>query len=476
MVRVNKILSGAVLLLTAMGFASCEKQSSYNYPDTASAYGILFDDESFTYFKYIVDRAGLADRLDGDSEFTLFVPTDRSFQQHGYTFDALRNSSAAELDALVRNHLVPGKIDIISEGTTTLTADNGFEIQLERIDDNSYVDGGDVTNPNQTTTNGYLNVINKVLTARPTLRTIIEKYESSNSDLRLSLFSAAVRHASRAWPGLLDLLDKGGPYTLFVPNNAALIDAGYESIEAIQSEAPEVLANMIRYQLFEGRRLATGFDSIAVSASNGVPVYFDRIKDSKTTFWYANGITFGNQTPSNLIADNGVVHMVARVFPAPISSTTMEYIVSTPELSMFHALIERASEANEGPDFVQMLAGSNTSYTVFAVNNAGMEDYGFADEAAIRASSPDAMARILKFHILPKRMNNVNVNEGNSVATLLKRDQVVRVGETHHTIVFERENGFHVKGATNRFMVPVLTGNVVTTNGLLNIIGEVLTP
>src|SRR5690606_34287108 len=99
----------------------------------------------------------------------------------------------------------------------------GFEVKLENIGGNSYVDGGDITNPNQTAKNGYFNVINTVLTARPTLRTIIEKYESGTPEARLSLLSAAVRHASHVWPGLLDLFDRTSPYTLFAPNNGAFI-------------------------------------------------------------------------------------------------------------------------------------------------------------------------------------------------------------------------------------------------------------
>src|SRR5690554_4303270 len=107
----DRILSCAVLLFAATALVSCEKLSSYDYPETATSYGILTDDENFTYYRYIVARAGLVNMLDGNQEFTVFAPTNRSFQQHGYTFDGLRTATVSDLSALVKNHLVPGKID-----------------------------------------------------------------------------------------------------------------------------------------------------------------------------------------------------------------------------------------------------------------------------------------------------------------------------------------------------------------------------
>lgn len=472
----TNMLVNLVLLLTTISLTACKKLSSYDYPDSATSYGILTDDQTFSYFRFCIDRAELSDMLDGNQDFTVLAPTNRAFLNQGYTMDALKALSIPDLSNLVKNHLVPGKIDIVAAGSSILTASSGFNVKLENIDEACYVDGGDVATTNQQARNGYFNVINKVLSARPTIKHIIENYANANAQAQLSFLFAAVQRAGTVWGDLAGLLEGNGSHTFFAPNNGAFIDAGYTTLNAVQSESPEVLADLLAYQFIAGKKLTTDFADSPVTAYNGVPLYFDRIKESKVTLWYANGITFGNNTPSNLLAVNGVVHTVARFFPQPESVTTLEAVRAQADLTMFNALISKASEADAEPNFVELFSDPNASYTVFAVNDAGLQRYGLFDISAINEASPAALAKLLKFHIIPKRINNINIGDGGSVKTLLSEVDVVTGGVREYAITFERTGGFAVKGPANQQMIPVITPNVVTRNGLLNIVGTVLVP
>ena len=227
-----------------------------------------------------------------------------------------------------------------------------------------------------------------------------------------------------------------------------------------------------------GARFTTAFDSVPVTAFNGAPIYFDIIPRKVTattkaatnfTYWYANGISFGNAVASNLVAANGVMHTVSRLLPAPGTITTLDYIEADPDLTMFRALIARASEADPNLNFENMLSSPTSSYTVFVVNNQGLIDEGYADIDAINREDAVILSRLLRFHIIPKRINNINVVDGETVNTLYSSNQ-------NTAISFNRTGGFTVKGPSNANPVSVIDDNIVTANGLVNIIGTVLKP
>jgi hypothetical protein len=67
--------------------------------------------------------------------------------------------------------------------------------------------------------------------------------------------------------------------------------------------------------------------------------------------------------------------------------------------------------------------------------------------------------------MINKRLNNINIIDNGAVYTL-----------AGSYITFLLTGGFKVQGPGNAISIPVITPNVVTTNGLVNIIGTVLKP
>lgn len=466
----------AVVLPALFGLAACKKLSSYDYPPGAgSAYDIITADVSFSYFKTIVDKAGLADMLKGGDAYTVFVPSNNAFIASGYPLTLLQTMPAADLSVLVKNHMLAGKIDIKTV-TGVQTAVSGRKLLIQSLGSAYYADGGDITNPDEETTNGFVHFINKVLVTAPTLMDAIGKYSNATANSQLSFLAAAITRASTGSTNFTTLLTGSDQYTLLAPNNGAFIDGGYATLAAVQAAQPDVLGNMLKYQLIQGAKLTTAFDSIPVNAMNGNSIYFDRSSNSaRTTLWYANGILFGNTGSPNIMAGNGVLHTVSRLLPTPVTMTTWDRIQSDANLSLFYTLIQRAATASADMNFQNMLSGANNSYTVFAINNAGLTAAGYGTTAAINAESPAVLANIVKLHIIPKRINNINIAENGTVGTLLKTTDASG-NTTTASLTFTQTGGFKIKGASNTASVPVVTANLVTTNGLLNIIGTVLTP
>lgn len=467
MKKITKLLYIVITITVAVNLAACKKLSSFDYPSpTGSAYDVIKDDGAYSYFRTIIDKANLKDMLSGSAEYTVFVPTNTAFINAGYTLTMLQQMAGADLAVIVKNHIIEGKVDVKSlNGPQTSLSSQ--QLTVQNINDETYVDGGDVTNSNITISNGYLNVTDKLLVTRNTLLDVINTYANATANNTFTFLAAAISRASTGSTNFTALL--GGPdaYTLFAPTNSAFIDGGYPTLASVQSANPETLGNILKYHLIAGNKLTTAFDSVPVQSYNGTNIYFDKVRNAKTrtSFWYANGIKFGNDQTSNLMAGNGVLHSVFRLLPAPVTTNTLSYIQANANLSLFYALIVRASEADPNVNFQQMLSDPSKSYTVFAINNAGLQAAGYRDVAAINTESPIALSRVLRFHMISRRLNNINVIEDGEVATVLGP-----------VLTFTLAGGYQIKGGTNVNSVPVITPNVVTTNGLVNIIGTVLTP
>lgn len=73
-------------------------------------------------------------------------------------------------------------------------------------------------------------------------------------------------------------------------------------------------------------------------------------------------------------------------------------------------------------------------------------------------------------------MNNINLAENATYPTLFTTKDITTGIVSPTYITFLITGGFKVKGLSNATTIPVITGNVVTTDGLVNIIGTVLKP
>ncbi|GAA4749516.1 hypothetical protein GCM10023229_32600 [Flavisolibacter ginsenosidimutans] len=442
-------------------------------PSIVTAYDAFSEDSyNFSLFKYLIDRAGQADLLKGGN-YTIFAPTNSAFSAAGYTTAAIQALSSDSVVRLLRNHLVEGKIESSSlTAGQQLTTLNGDKLLIQKVGNDLYVDGANITNTNEPVSNGIFHVINKVLAKRSTLLERLNTYANSTSNSQFTYLIAAIARASQGSTDFNAMLsDPAANYTLFAPNNGAFIDGGYASAAAITAAVPDTLGRLLKRHMISSRLLTTDFDSSKPQTTLGSTlVYFDKLKPGNTTYNYANGLIIYGGFSNMLGGNNGVIHSVSRFLPIPQTVTTLARIQSDTTLTYFNAALVKASSGS-GMDFVKMLSDPAASYTVFAVNNAGFRAAGYATAAAVSNESSNVLAKILRLHLLNKRINNINIAENGTVQTLLTTDTGTPV-----SLTFTLTGGFKVKGASNVNTIPVITQNLVTSNGLLNIIGSVLTP
>jgi uncharacterized surface protein with fasciclin (FAS1) repeats len=132
-----------------------------------------------------------------------------------------------------------------------------------------------------------------------------------NSDL--SLFNAAVAQAGTTVQNLLTQSSADG-ITVFAPNNAAFIAAGYADEAAIKKATPAALADLLSYHVLKYRAFAQTFQNGAdVVTAQGTSVRFTVSGDKVTITGKGNGTSAANIVKGDQAANNGVIHVIDRV-------------------------------------------------------------------------------------------------------------------------------------------------------------------
>lgn len=129
----NKTTNFGLAASLALVLAACGGDNSETAPSTDgvvdrtsdSVAQVLLEDPSLSIAADAFQRTGLIGVLDGEASYTIFIPTDGAFEalgeQGGQLLADPQNSAIAA--AVLRNHMVPGFLDI--EAINKTIADAG---------------------------------------------------------------------------------------------------------------------------------------------------------------------------------------------------------------------------------------------------------------------------------------------------------------------------------------------------------------
>ena len=268
----------------------------------------------------------------------------------------------------------------------------------------------------------------------------------------LSLLSAAIEHA-----GLSATLSGAGTFTVFAPTNDAFTAAGLGTVDLINAQDPDALAAILLYHTLGSIVPASAVPAgpnAAVATLNTASIYLTK----NTSGVFVNGTPV---TAADVSASNGVVHIIGRVLIPP-AGNIVETAQAVPDLSYLVAAILRASTGST--DVAGVLSGTGP-FTVFAPTNEAFMDAGYATIDDINAEDPDALAAILTYHVLNGWTFSSDLADGLTPATL--NGGTVEVNVT---------GGATVKGNSNTMPSNITGVDVVTTNGVVHIIDQVLLP
>lgn len=258
-------------------------------------------------------RAGLTDEIN-KANITIFAPSNDAFRAGGYADAAAINAApVADLQRLLRNHIVNSRIDrsAIPTGVNTTyqttLANNTISVYKVSLDDIS-VNNGKITQGDNPTTGSVIHIISRLLIPASVNLTDLVK-----SNTNLSFLAAAIARADAATQAAINATNSTG-MTLFAPTNDAFKAAGYADVAAIQAASQATISNLLLYHVLKFSAYSQTFQNGAdIATAQGTTVRTNVASGKVTILGKGNGTSVANITTADQVASNGVVQIIDRV-------------------------------------------------------------------------------------------------------------------------------------------------------------------
>lgn len=204
-------------------------------------------------------------------------------------------------------------------------------------------------------------------------------------------FSTLVAALDRA--DLVQTLDQSGPFTVFAPTNAAfttfLAANGFSSLNDVPVAAlKEILLNHVVSGTNLSTSLSTGYVKTlakgSASSTNTLSMFINTASGVKI-----NGVA--TVTTADLIASNGVIHVVDAVIGLP---TVVTHAAANPNFTTLVGLLD-------GQGLVPTLAGTTSSpFTVFAPTNAAFTTFETQNPGVLASLTSAQVTSVLTYHVV----------------------------------------------------------------------------
>ena len=417
-------------------------------PVSNTVVDIIVNSEDHTLLEAAVGAAGLVDALNGDGPFTVFAPTDAAIVALTEVLEITAEELLAlpNLGDILQYHVVAASAfsTDLSDGQmigTLQGSDVTVTINMEGV----FINEAMVTVADIAADNGVVHVIDAVLLPpAPVSNTVVDVIVNSEDH---TVLEAAVLAAD-----LAGALSAEGPFTVFAPTDAAFTAL----MEALELSAEELLA-------FEGLTdvllyHVVGAQALAADLSDGQEI--TTLLDQDVTITINGMGVFVNQamvTVADIVADNGVVHVIDAVLLPELDENLPETVVDIIVASEVHTLLEAAVVA---AGLVDALSGEGP-FTVFAPT----DDAIVALTEALSITAEELLAlpnlgEILQYHVVAADAFAEDLSDGQLLTTLLGQDVTVSISDA----------GVMINDAM------VIVADLEAENGVVHVIDAVLLP
>jgi uncharacterized surface protein with fasciclin (FAS1) repeats len=417
-------------------------------PPSNTVVDIIVNSEDHTLLEAAVGAAGLVDALNGDGPFTVFAPTDAAIVALTEVLEITAEELLAlpNLGDILQYHVVAASAfsTDLSDGQMIGTL-QGSDVTVTMNMDGVFINEAMVTVADIAADNGVVHVIDAVLLPpAPVSNTVVDIIVNSEDH---TVLEAAVLAAD-----LAGALSAEGPFTVFAPTDAAFTAL----MEALEVSAEELLA-------FEGLTdvllyHVVGAQALAADLSDGQEI--TTLLDQDVTITINGMGVFVNQamvTVADIVADNGVVHVIDAVLLPELDENLPETVVDIIVASEVHTLLEAAVVA---AGLVDALSGEGP-FTVFAPT----DDAIVALTEALSITAEELLAlpnlgEILQYHVVAADAFAEDLSDGQLLTTLLGQDVTVSISDA----------GVMINDAM------VIVADLEAENGVVHVIDAVLLP
>ncbi|GAA4459468.1 hypothetical protein GCM10023189_33210 [Nibrella saemangeumensis] len=309
----------ATLIAGSLALTSCENTTdddaniSPQYQTAADWFDASTNTTAGNYslFSASLSRAGLTDSIRRNN-ITLFVPSDAAFRRAGYAdVNAINAAPIATLQQVLRYHMlrtnVPPSVFETSGTATVTTAGNAMAyINRNTATNRVYINNAQLLETQLLSNGGTLYLIDRLL--MPPAGNLLQVAQTNPN---LSLLVAAVRRGGAAV--LNALSTSANPLTVFAPTNAAFQAAGYADTTAINRADAATLQNILTYHVVNGRVFSPFYTTGRVTTLQGGTAAVTVSGNAVTILGSGNGTSAANVTQPDMMATNGVIHVIDRV-------------------------------------------------------------------------------------------------------------------------------------------------------------------
>jgi len=267
-------------------------------------------------------------------------------------------------------------------------------------------------------------------------------------------FSTLVTALQRT--GLDDVLDASGSYTVFAPTNDAFTTflSGANVNDVPVPVLTQILLNHVVSGTVQSSQLTTGYiETLAtyngVANGSNLNMYVSTADGVEL-----NGVS--TVTTANIIASNGVIHVVDAVIGLP---TVVTFATADPN---FSDLVDALTSPGQ-PDFVSVLSGAGP-FTVFAPTNAAFTALDAELAAIPLVPTPEILTEVLEYHVA----------SGNVLSSSLTNNQVVTTLQGG-TFTIGLTGGAKITDANGRIS-NIIAVDVQAANGVIHVLDKVLLP
>jgi len=253
--------------------------------------------------------------------------------------------------------------------------------------------------------------------------------EIAAGDARFTSLVAALTKAD-----LVDDLSGAGPFTVFAPTNEAFAAALATLGKTLDQLTAEDLKPILTYHVVSGTVKSTDLKAGPVKTLSGISAFISTSGGAK--------VNDATVTSADILASNGVVHVIDKVLLPPNLVQAAGYAGS------FSKLIAAVTAAG----LAETLSAPAANLTVFAPTDAA-----FAKLAAVPTG--DALKNVLLYHVVSGKVLSTGLTAG-EVPSLL----------TGKSLTISLTGGAKVND------VPIDVVDIVTTNGVIHVVGTVLIP
>jgi uncharacterized surface protein with fasciclin (FAS1) repeats len=398
--------NGVIHVIDSVLMPPAPTESNANIVATAKANG------NFNTLIAALERTGLDSVLSDDSgTFTVFAPTDAAFAAIG---DKLINTLLANPDVLsdiLKQHVLPINADSVTamslNGKSVKTVlENELGISINPETDSLMFGGAKIVTKDIVTTNGTIHVIDSVIVGDVTLPqsfgTIADVASENGSFNTLVSLLAATGLDS-------EVSDPTKTFTVFAPTDAAFTALGQETLTALQGDT-EALKNILLYHVIAEQKVMS---DAAISVANSEESLVAMGNGSNAALSTTGATLFINDSAisaANVMADNGVIHVLDKVImpPKDMGEPTKNVVQTASDTDSLSTLVTALGVA----DLVDALGNPDANFTVFAPTNAAFKKIP-SDTLNALLADKDALGAVLKQHVLASSVSSLNAFAAN---------------------------------------------------------------